>query len=323
MREIGGYIEFEHFHGPMLHEGMIALNCGRSCLRYLIRARNIRKIVLPVYCASSVRGACRSESVGIRYFLVGKDWMPKDVTLAEDEWLYLVNYYGQLTQEKIRATKERYGRIIVDNAEAYYDEPVDDVDTLYTCRKFYGVADGGLLATDAPRPSEHFARDESYERMHFLLGRFERTASEFYTEYAKNNDFLAGEDIKRMSRLTENLLRGVDDAAACARRTENFERLAEAFRDVNGLGLHTPVGAFAYPLLVPHGAEVRRKLIAEKIYIPTLWPNVLTEAKPGSWDYTLAQDVLPLPVDQRYGAEDMAYLIARVKACIHSEEAGK
>lgn len=29
MREIGGYIEFEHFHGLMLHEDGIKLDCGR------------------------------------------------------------------------------------------------------------------------------------------------------------------------------------------------------------------------------------------------------------------------------------------------------
>ena len=315
MREIGGYIELEHFHGSMLHEELIALNCGRSCLRYLIRARQIQKIALPIFCCDSVREACRKEGVEIRYFAIGKDWMPRDVDLAPREWLYLVNSYGQLGISQILSVKKRYDRLILDEAQAYFEEPLPGIDTIYTCRKFCGVADGALLATDASQLAG-LSQDESHERMHFLLGRFERPASEFYQEYVKNNAFFDGEDIKRMSSLTENILRGADDAFICERRTKNFKMLADAFHEKNELELQVPEGAFAYPLLVPRGSEIRRELIAKKIYIPTLWPNVLEDAEEGSWDYRLSQDVLPLPVDQRYDEDDMECLIAEVKKCI-------
>ena len=46
MKEIGGYIELDKYELPMLHEGNIALNCGRNALAYIIRARNIKKILL-------------------------------------------------------------------------------------------------------------------------------------------------------------------------------------------------------------------------------------------------------------------------------------
>lgn len=103
--------------------------------------------------------------------------------------------------------KVQYDRIIVDNAQSYFQMPVEGVDTLYTCRKYFGVADGAFLCTDTQleRPLE---QDESYERMHFLLGRFERSASEFYSEYVANDGFFDNESLKRMSRLTKNLLRG-------------------------------------------------------------------------------------------------------------------
>lgn len=42
MKEIGGYIEFETYHGSMLHSDGILLNCGRNCLAYLICARQIK-----------------------------------------------------------------------------------------------------------------------------------------------------------------------------------------------------------------------------------------------------------------------------------------
>ena len=116
-----------------------------------------------------------------------------------------------------------------------------------------------------------------------------------------------------MSFLTENILRGADDDFIRKRRKENFDHLARAFHHQNGLTLRVPEGAFAYPLLVPQGAEVRRRLIEDHVYIPTLWPNVVNDAREGAWEQTLAQDILPLPVDQRYNADDMAWLIEEVE----------
>jgi len=314
MREMGGYIELEQFHGAMVHEGLLALNCGRSCLRYLIRARKIQKIALPFFCCDTVRNACQKEGVDIRQFSIGEDWMPKHFELDKGEWLYVVNAYGQLTQKQILTLKARYRKIILDEAQAYFEEPLAGIDTLYTCRKFYGVPDGAFLATDAS-PLKDLPQDESHERMHFLLGRFERPASEFYHEYASNNAFFDEEDIKQMSLLTENILRGSDDDFIRERRTENFSILDKALHDRNALKLRVPEGAFAYPLMVPHGDEIRKKLITRKIYIPTLWPNVLEDAPKGSWEGELARNILPLPVDQRYDAQDMAWLMEEIDHC--------
>ena len=55
MREIGGYIEFEHYNGSMFHDGAVALNCGRSALAYLWETKKIQKLYLPYFlCDSSL-----------------------------------------------------------------------------------------------------------------------------------------------------------------------------------------------------------------------------------------------------------------------------
>lgn len=58
--EIGGYLELWENRGKMLHEGAIALNSGRSCLEYLIRARGIKKILLPYYLCDSLEEICKT-----------------------------------------------------------------------------------------------------------------------------------------------------------------------------------------------------------------------------------------------------------------------
>ena len=47
IEEMGGYFEFEHYKKNAYHKNSIALNTGRNCLRYLIRAKKIQKIFLP------------------------------------------------------------------------------------------------------------------------------------------------------------------------------------------------------------------------------------------------------------------------------------
>lgn len=308
MKEYGGYIELENCHGSMLHEKAVALNCGRNALAYLCEAKKIKKIYLPYFLCASVSNLCKKIGVTYSFYHIDKEFKPLfEQELCEDEWLYVVNFYGQLENDYLLNLKLKYDRIIVDNAQSYFQPPVDCTDTLYTCRKYFGVADGAFLYTNKLLARE-ISRDESFDRMHFLLGRYERSANEFYSEYVANNKLFETEMVKKMSRLTENLLRSIDYETIAQRRQENFEYLNVMLCNLNGLKVKNIYGAFMYPLLVENGTEIRRALQKKKIYIPTLWPNVIEECKNSSLEYHYAADILPIPVDQRYDKEDMKYL---------------
>jgi hypothetical protein len=299
---IGGYLGLDRYCLPMLHEEALPLNCGRNCLAYIIRARKIKKIALPLYLCDSVKDTCMKEGVDICYYNIDERFRP--VNLKADEWLYLVNYYGQFSTSDIEKYYRTYGKIIVDNAQSYFTEPVQGVDTLYTCRKFFGVTDGAFLYTDVEL-NEEIKLDESYNRMLFVYGRYERPASEFYDMYVRNNELFNTEPIKQMSRLTTNLLHGIEYEVVKNKRTYNYNYLHKNLKNINKLQLKEIEGAFAYPLLVDNGAEIRKQLISEKIYIPMLWPNVLEDVEPESLEYRYAENILPLPCDQRYGENEM------------------
>ena len=75
-----------------------------------------------------------------------------------------------------------------------------------------------------------------------------------------------------------------------------------------------------YPLLIEDGANVRKYLQERKIYISMLWPNVIeTEAK-DSYEYYLAQNILPIPCDQRYDSDDMKYIATMIKKIVEVQE---
>lgn len=313
MKEIGGYIELDTYTGKMLHGEGIKLNCGRNALAYIIKAKNIKKLWMPKFMCDSCDKVLSGNQVDVEYYSIGLDFKP--VIKEWDGWLYVVNFYGQLSNEYLSSLGKN---IIVDNAQAYFQGPIPRVDTLYTCRKFFGVADGAVLYTDKYIEVED--QDESFNRMNFLLGRYERSASEFYAEYVENNHFFRNQPIKTMSKLTENLLHGIDYEEVRNRRTQNFCYLQDKFSSVNKLKLSVPDGAFMYPLYIKKGAEVRKQLQAKKIFIPTLWPAVFNLCEETEIEYDMAKNILPIPVDQRYDLEDMDYLVEEVYKCLKQNQ---
>lgn len=313
MKEIGGYIELDTCRHAMLHEDAILLNCGRNALAYLLEARSIKKLYLPYLLCDSVANVCKKYGVEVAFYHIGENWLPKDLVIDGDAWLYIVNFYGQITIEDLARLADAYRNIIIDNAQAYFDAPLANVDTLYTCRKFFGVSDGAVLYTNC-KLERSLEIDESFNRIHYVLGRYERTASEFYEKAAQNNDIFDNEPIKEMSRLTKNLLRSIDYEYVKQVRTNNFAYLHEKLREVNKLNVRLIEGAFMYPLLIDDGMKIRKQLQQMKIYIPTLWPNVLEECEPDTLEYKFAADILPIPVDQRYGVKDMEYLVEVIRS---------
>ncbi len=316
MKEIGGYIEFEHYHNHMLYEEGILLNSGRACLEYLIRSRSITHIALPFLLCETVRETCDKCGVNIDYYHINPDFIPVYEQDIPSRFVYIVNYYGLLSSDDIKSLNDKYNhKIIVDNAQAYFAEPIDGIDTLYTCRKFFGVSDGGVLFSSCDR-IEGLETDKSHRRFSFLLGRFEENASDYYKDYVDNNEMFKSESVKKMSALTENILRSVDYGFVKRKRTENYEILNDMLSSINELKAENVFGAFSYPLLIGNGASVRQKLIEKKIYVPLLWPNVLEDVGEGTIEYKYSADLLPLPCDQRYGKDEMMQIVEVVRQAI-------
>ena len=313
MKEIGGYFELENFSQHEYHESAIKLNCGRHCLTYLVEAYDIKKIYIPFFSCNSIQCFNRYfQNVEICFYKINEDFtpiVPKNFSFSND-WFYLVNFYGQISEEFILKFHEKVPNLILDNAQDFFAKRILNILTIYTCRKYFGVSDGAYLYCDK-KIEEQLQQDISYKRMNFVLGRYELPASDFYVEASLNNDFFDNEPVKRMSKLTQNLLRGIDYKKSEQKRTENFKYLEKNLSEMNLLK-DLKTGTFAYPLLLENGAEIRRNLQKKKIYIPTLWPDVLKNCEKISLEYKYAKNILPLPIDQRYSVEEMKYIVQEI-----------
>lgn len=303
INEIGGYFGLESFGGKEYHRGLIGVSSGRGALLCLIRARGIKKLYIPYFLCDSVSELCKREGVATEFYSVGRDLRPVfGGVLCEGEWLYVVNFYGQLADAEIRSMKEKHGRIILDNVQAFFARPLKGVDTVYSCRKFFGVPDGGYVSTDA-KDIPRMEIGKSAHRMSHVLGRIEDGASSHYGEFKANDKSFVNDGLCTMSTITKNILCGIDYDAVRIRRNENYAHLSKVLGQKNGITLRMPDGPYCYPFYCEGGMEIKHRLAENKIYVPTLWPNVI-----GSGDTTaedLAKNILPLPCDQRYGEAEM------------------
>lgn len=312
MKEIGGYFELDDYSGNEFYPDALAVNCGRSAAVILVRLRKYSKIYIPDFLCATIRDSLKQYGIEYEHYSVNEKLEPIIMTtVGKNEAVYIVNYYGQL-RKKLKSYQETWPNIIVDNAQDFFF-CYDGADNLYTCRKYFGVADGAYIALSVDCDTQAYddlEEDVSFDRMHFVLGRYERTASDFYAEASENNDVFSEIPLKKMSKLTHNLLRALDYKTIAAKRTENFEMLHCDLQRLNRLeDITIPDGAFMYPLMVENGDYIRKHLQQKKIFVPKLWPDVLeTESAEA-----LASEIVPIPCDQRYTTDDMGYIINEIR----------
>lgn len=320
-REIGGYFELEELKGAEYHKDLLRFNLGRTALIYLLEARGCRHLMVPHFLCDSVLNKCREAGIALTFYSVDKDLTPQlPRELEKEEYLLLVNYYGQLSDCKIEDYHSKYKRIIVDHTHSFFQNPLPGVDTLYSCRKFFGLPDGAYLSIE-PGTWPTLKQDTSNGRMAHILGRYEENAGTYYKEMLKNADTFHKEPIKRMSKLTQNLLKGINYELVRKKRNENYGRLYQKLNQYNGIQWEIPDGPLAYPFYTEYGQKIRKRMAEEGIFIPIYWGNVIEEMPSDSVEYQYASNILPLPCDQRYAEEEMAFIAKTLVGLLQEEGA--
>ena len=309
---IGGYFSLELSQREEYHKDAIKLNTGRNCLEYILRSRKYKKVYIPYYTCEVILEPFKKTSTEYEYYHVNFELeLLNDISLGENEALLYTNYYG-LKQAYVEHLVNRYGcQLIVDNTQAFYAKPFEGIDTFYTCRKFFGVPDGAYLYCDKEL-DEEIDQDYSYDRVAHLVKRIDLSAEEGFKDFRRMDDGFDNQPIRKMSKLTQRMMQGVDYEAAALRRRANYQLLHRVLGKKNNLELYLDDDAvpMVYPYMVAREG-LRDKLIENKIFVARYWPNVLGWTEKGSVEYQLTELMQPLPVDHRYGEEEMKRIIEK------------
>lgn len=314
-KPIGGYLpwEFSRINETIARPNAYPMNLGRAALEMIIRARKYRKIYLPAYNCPVVFELLEKVGVEYEFYSIDKRLEPIfDKEIGDDEGFVYVDYFGVKDGAscELAKTMKNY---IVDATQAFFFEPPKGVDAYNSVRKFIGAPDGGYAFGDFVEGLE-LPRQEIASKCLHLLARADGHTEEGYKVFVENDDEKGNWEPKQISRLSEQILLSVSLEDVAKKRRDLFNRLYDNLQTRNELDLSyvdrvaSTFAPLCYPFLVPNGAELKKRLIAEKIFVPTYWGGLVGLAE-DSFEKRLLDDLVCLPVDQNCTFDDVAEMI--------------
>lgn len=314
MEPIGGYFELELSKGVHYHKEAVKLNTARNCFEYVLRVHHYSKVFIPYYTCEVMLEPIKKLGINYEFYHINELLEPVSFPkLSRTEAFLYTNYFG-LKQGCVKLLAKKYGNhLIVDNAQAFFARPIEGIDTFYSARKFFGVADGAYLYTDRQLEMD-LDYDVSCDRMSHLLKRIDLGAEVGYQDFRNHDDSLCNQDIKLMSKLTETILSGIDYESVKRQRRENYVFLDNSLTDSNLI--HLDLEADSVPMVFPYLTNdvlLKQRLIENKVFVATYWPNVRGWTTEEMLERDLTERLLPLPIDQRCGADEMKEITKIIK----------
>lgn len=313
MNSKGGYFELELCKGKEFHRKAIALNTGRNALELILKVKKYKKVYIPLYTCDAILEPFKKTKTSYEFYSIDNNFEPifDYSTLKRSEGFLYTNYFG-LKDYFTTELAVKCKNLIVDNTQAFFAKPIKNVPTFYSCRKFFGVPDGAYLYLDNVSTID-FPLDHSENRFAHLLKRIEYGPEAGYDDFKKNEHSLIGQPIRQMSSLTKALLCNIDYEHVYKRRMDNFLFLHEKLSALNDIKIcfDRKLAPMIYPFMYSKFKyDLKQKLIKNKIYNATFWPNVLDWTDKDTIEYKLTKYMTALPIDQRYEKRDLTYLVS-------------
>jgi hypothetical protein len=314
VRTFGGYMGLQLSDNLSFYPDLIPLNTARNSLEYILTIMGYDTIYLPYFTCEVILEPIRKLGLFYHFYEVDKQLNPIiDYTPAQKTCFLYTNYFG-LKSETVKMLSESIHNLIIDSAQAFYAAPLPGIDTFYSCRKFFGLPDGAYLYT-ASESRLNIRQDSSYGRFSHLIKAVDQDTESGYSDFLENDATLNNNDVRTMSTITRKLLAGIDYEQCAEIRRQNFAFLHAKLGPKNELKIDLGVDdvPMVYPLLV-NQPDLSQRLIGKKVFVATYWPNVFEWTTPDSTEYYLSENIVPLPIDQRYTLEDMEYMLKIVES---------
>ncbi|MCL1632296.1 hypothetical protein M3N64_10135 [Sporolactobacillus sp. CPB3-1] len=311
---IGGFFSLELPEGTEYHDQALHLNSARYGLEYVLRVRGYKKIYLPAYICDSVLQPIRRLHVAYAFYRIDENFAPIFDHALEDGASFLyVNYFG-INGSNSWSVCQNLKAVIIDNTHAFFERPLPGIDTLYSPRKFFGVPDGGYLYTNAEKPLI-LTPDPSYYRFDALLKQIDLGSVAAEPLFEQNEAYLNTCGMHAMAHATQRLLKSIDSHRTRKRRNTNFRFLHEQIGRFNQLHANFSElnGPLCYPFLIEQGKQLKERLLQTHIFINDYWEEVASRVPASSFECYLSENLVALPIDQRYGKTEMQVIAHVVK----------
>jgi hypothetical protein len=324
-RPVGGFIGLEL---PLAErsDGVLALwTAGRSwvgfanarsALAALLRRTGSQRLWLPTfYCPHTA--AALDGVLPLQFYPVSDDLGAPPATLKgalrSGDAAVVVCYFGARPDAAWDEVREEHPAVlwIEDRAQALWiDSRPAHSWMLYSPRKVLGVPDGGILVGDDQRVSGEL-RPEIRRDPGFLapaLLRFEDAREDenerWYRAFCERED-AEGISTTSMSRLTRKILSATPMAPLAEKRRANHLHLRRRLADrLPPFAFREGGAPWAYATRTRGAEAVARRLHAQRLFVSRLWRRLPSGAEDPRAQ-AIADELLLLPCDHRYGTADM------------------
>jgi len=319
--EIGSFIELQFPKGGEYYNQQIniaRLNTGRSAIWHSFRITRCSAIWIPIYQCDTVREVLLEHGVEVKYYHIDKDFNSTDLAPSENEAVLFVNYYGIMSHKRMSDLASISKHPIIDNCQGFFNEPIDGAMNVYSCRKFVGAPDGAyVIGKDAHEFVDEYPQCYSSDTAEFLMKRIEYGCEgKGYESRSINEHRIDTEPVMKMSKLTRTILDGTDYEFICTKRRENFKFAHELLGEINKIDpthyYDDKTIPMVYPLVVEDD-ELINRLFKAKHFQGHWWSYICEEQSSYTFEYWISRYVIPITIDQRYGKEEIEYLVNIIK----------
>lgn len=308
MRPVGGFFELElpsesgHFHSEA-----IGLSTGRACLGVIIDEVKPKKVFVPFYTCDATYHPFQIRNVPLEFYEINSELEPISLPeLKEGEYFLYTNYFGvkEAYTESLRA---HFGdKLVVDNTHCFFHKGYQGNWSFTSARKHFGIPDGAFLYPGT-KVETNFSPFEGITLSPYL-NRLVGNQALAFLQYQEHEASLNC-DIHGISIYSERMLGAVDFENVREKRIANFNYLQESLMEYNRLGMMTSDSPFCYPLW-PRKPILHRDFHKHQVFVPSYWKEIQNRIRPdNTFSVDLSTHLLPLPIDHRYGKEEMDRMI--------------
>lgn len=315
--------------------GTLWVDYGRTAIKQIPLDRH-KKVLLPEFACASVV-SCFSHFEKIQFYRI-KENFQIDVNDLEEKineevgTIYIIHYFGfnQNTDALTRICNnaKQLGIVIVEDTTQSLFSVRQTIGhyCVASIRKWMPAPQGGVLY--APKETQlpqkvrlQKSTDNRRAYGQILKDLFLEEGLDVNTEYRRI--FTEAEDSvdslrqpQGLSDLSRFLISCVNIEELICARKRNAKYVENALKDFGIM----PVKCFseeecplAYPLRVKKRDDFKRYLMEHRIYCAVHWPfdKVMPEERPQGKKN--AETLISLPIDQRYGLEEIAYMMDTIR----------
>ncbi|MEE1250760.1 MAG: DegT/DnrJ/EryC1/StrS family aminotransferase [Lachnospiraceae bacterium] len=309
------------------------VDSGRSAIKMLLPKIKKKKILLPMYICKSVVD-CFSQGFEIQYYKLDMQLKINRRSLENlmDEnvgMVYIMHYFGKLQEENdltyIKQMQQRYHFFILEDTTHSFLTQKETIGDYQVCslRKWFAVPDGGVLYTRNAKINQKMQLKENAlsgkvaEAM-ILKNLYINKQVDCNDSYRKifveqEQKLDSQREICHISELTSVLLECMDYEEIAQRRKKNWDYLYGHLKNKKIKPMYPEKAIdfvpFVFPILTEERNAFRKYLIEHNIYCAIHWPIETEKQRAIEENSLLEQQILSLPIDQRYTEREIDYLI--------------